>query len=99
MEVSGTRNRHLSGCKQAVQGVTMPHMADEVKKDRHKKKPFQLRLHDLMKQGLEVLATRNGSDVTEEIRIAIRKHLADNGLWPPRPAKGEADRAGESGTE
>lgn len=57
-------------------------MAKEKKPDRHKGKPFQLRLSALSRKGLETLAARNDSDITEEIRIAIRKHLTENGLWP-----------------
>ncbi len=47
---------------------------------------FQLRLHPRMRQQLELLAERNFSNLTDEIRIAIRKHLETAGLWPPPPA-------------
>lgn len=59
--------------------------ADAPKPDRHKKKPFQLRLHPLLRQQLEKLAEANASDMTAEIVIAIRKHLTDSKLWPPQP--------------
>lgn len=61
---------------------TLPVM-NEPKKDRHKKKPFQLRLHSLLRQQLEILAERNASDMTTEISIAVRERLQANGLWPP----------------
>jgi predicted transcriptional regulator len=54
----------------------------EKKNNRHKQKPFQLRLHDQLREALDELARRNASDVSDEIRIAIRKHLAEAGLWP-----------------
>lgn len=55
------------------------------KPDRHKAKPFQLRLHPLLKAQLEKLAERNVSTMTAEIVAAIRRHLEDNKLWPPAP--------------
>ena len=54
------------------------------KKDRHKGSvPFQIRMHPLFRRQLEKLVERNGSDLTEEIRIAIRERLERAGLWPP----------------
>jgi hypothetical protein len=52
-------------------------------KDRHKKKPLQLRLHELLRQQLEVLAERNASNLTAEITRAVREYLERAGLWPP----------------
>jgi hypothetical protein len=46
---------------------------------------FQLRLHPKMRAQLEALAERNFSNMTDEIRIAIRKHLESVGMWPPPP--------------
>ena len=66
----------------------MPSMTDQPKKDRHKKKPLQLRLHPLLRQQLEVLAQRNASTLTEEISIAIRERLEEAKLWPPPPGPG-----------
>lgn len=57
-------------------------MAD-APKDRHKKKPFQLRLHHLLRQQLEKLADLNASDLTSEISTAIRERLERYKLWPP----------------
>lgn len=51
--------------------------------DRHKKKPFQMRLHPLLRQQLEILAATNASDMTAEISIAVRERLERAGLWPP----------------
>jgi hypothetical protein len=62
-------------------------VADERKKDRHKKKPLQLRLHQLIRQQLEALAERNASNLTAEITIAIRERLERASLWPPPPAE------------
>jgi hypothetical protein len=56
--------------------------------DRHKQEPFQLRLHPLLKRQLEKLADRNASNITDETRVAIRKYLEENGLWPPSEGKG-----------
>ena len=68
--------------------ATISRMAKK-KSDRHAKKTVSLRLNDAMLEMLDELATKNGSDRTEEIRIAVRKHLAENGMWPPsQPAKG-----------
>jgi hypothetical protein len=64
--------------------------------DRHKKQPFQIRLHPLLRQQLEVLAERNASDLTTEVSIAIRERLEAAGLWPP-PAeepKGKPKKGG-----
>jgi hypothetical protein len=36
-----------------------------------------------MRQKLEELADRNATDLTEEIRLAIRHHLEAAGLWGP----------------
>lgn len=51
--------------------------------DRHKKKPFSLRLHPLLRQQLDKLVDQNASDLTEEISVAIRERLRQHGLWPP----------------
>lgn len=65
--------------------LTMRRMAGKKKNpnDRHKNKPFQLRLHGALRQQLEKLAERNASKLTTEISIAIRTHLQANELWPP----------------
>jgi hypothetical protein len=55
------------------------------KGSRHRYPPFQMRLHPLLRAQLEKLCERNASDMSEEIRIAVRKHLAENDLWPPTP--------------
>lgn len=48
--------------------------------------PFQMRLHKQLRGQLEKLVERNaGSTLSSEISIAIRKHLEDNKLWPPKP--------------
>ncbi len=48
--------------------------------------PFQMRLHRQLRTQLEKLVERNaGSTLSSEISIAIRKHLEDNKLWPPKP--------------
>ncbi len=59
-------------------------LPDSPKPDRHKKKPFQLRLHHLLRQQLELLAERNASDMTQEISTAIRERLERANLWPPK---------------
>ena len=59
--------------------------------DRHKKKPFQIRMHPLLRQQLEALAERNASDMTQEIVTAVREHLERAGLWPPSAKPTNAD--------
>ena len=51
---------------------------------RHRYKPLQLRLVDEMRAALDDLAKLNGTNASTEARIAIRKHLASEGLWPPK---------------
>ena len=53
--------------------------------DRHRKLQTQLRLDPRVREQLDILVDRRISTLTEEITEAIRKHLADNGLWPPPP--------------
>ncbi len=68
----------------------MPLMADKKKKsDRHKNPQLQLRLHQILRRQLDVLAKRNLTTRTAEVVAAIRKHLADNGLWPPPEQQGK----------
>lgn len=59
------------------------------KKDGHKHKLTGIRFHPLLIQQLELLARRNTSKVTEEIRIAVRERLERAGLWPPPGETGE----------
>lgn len=60
--------------------------------DRHdkKKKQMQIRLHPILKRQIKVLADRNLTNMSDEFTAAVRKHLAENGLWPvpqsPQPA-------------
>lgn len=65
----------------------MPAMIDVMAKkkpnDRHQHKPLNLRLHSVLRMQLEKLCERNVSTLTAEVTIAIRQHLAANGLWPP----------------
>lgn len=58
----------------------MGQMAKKKKEDLTQ--PFQLRLHPLIRKQLETLAKRNVSSLSSEVVTAIKKHLADNGLWP-----------------
>lgn len=52
-------------------------------KKRHIGKPFQLRLHPLLKEQLRILAERNTTKMTAEIVRAIRELLQRENLWPP----------------
>lgn len=63
--------------------VTIAFMA---KKDRHKKKALQLRIHPLIRQQLEALVSLHASTLTEEITLAIRERLERYSLWPPPPS-------------
>lgn len=49
-----------------------------------KRKPTQLRLHNLLRAQLEKLVDRNVSDLTTEITTAIRERLEKFDLWPPK---------------
>jgi hypothetical protein len=71
---------------------------DFMAKDRHKRKSFQLRLHDLLRVQLEKLAERNASSLTTEASIAIRERLERAGLWPPPPAP-EAPKKSKGGRQ
>ena len=63
----------------------MSSMAQDRKKDRHKAKPLQLRLHPSLRQQLEILAERNATNLTTELSRALRELLRVEGLWPPPP--------------
>ncbi len=52
-----------------------------------KRHQLNLRLHPDIRAQLDILCARNASDLSEEIRIAVRKHLKDNDLWPPPAVK------------
>lgn len=58
---------------------------DKRKEDRHKSewRGKLVRFHPQMWEGLEELTSRNTSDITAEIRIAVRERLEKFGLWPP----------------
>ncbi len=61
------------------------------KPDRHTLKPFQIRLHPVLRTQLDKLVEQNvGTTITAEIIAAIRNHLAANGLWPPSQDRGKA---------
>lgn len=62
-------------------------MAARKKKDRHKTKPFTLRLNERIRTQLEALADQNATTITMEIAIAIRERLERNGKWPPPESK------------
>lgn len=55
--------------------------------DKHLNKPFQLRMHRQLREQLELLSESKLSDLSQEIREAIRKHLEQEGYWPPSPGK------------
>lgn len=52
-------------------------------RDRHKFPQLNVRLHPDLRRQLEVLTQRNLSDLSEEVRAAVIRHLRDHGLWPP----------------
>lgn len=53
--------------------------------DRHRTPPFQVRLPEILRTQLEELSRRNLTTLSAEVVAALRKHLAENGLWPPPP--------------
>jgi hypothetical protein len=58
--------------------------------DRHKMRARLLRMKDPMWDALEDLAESLGSDVTHEIRTAVRERLERYKRWP-WPAQEQAD--------
>ena len=62
------------------------YMARPKKPDAHKAKQINVRLHPTMRSQLKKLVDNNASDITEEVRIAIRERLEKAGLWPPKPS-------------
>jgi hypothetical protein len=65
-------------------------MAVMAKKQPQRKNLFQMQLHPELRKQLEKLKKRNLTTITAEINAAIRKHLADNGLWPPASSDKDA---------
>lgn len=59
------------------------YMARPKKPDAHKAKQINVRLHQSLRKQLDKLVEANASDLTEEVRIAIRERLEKAGLWPP----------------
>ena len=49
--------------------------------------PIQARLTVSMRDAVRRLSKMNGTKESEEVRAAIRKHLLDAGLWPPKEAQ------------
>ncbi len=62
-------------------------MDEPVQRDRHRYKPFMVRLDPRIRAQLRLLAERNASDESTEVRIAIRQYLEAAGMWPPPPEK------------
>jgi hypothetical protein len=50
---------------------------------KNKQKAFQLRLNPVLREQAQKLADRNASDLSDEIRRALREYLERNQLWPP----------------
>lgn len=47
------------------------------------RKPRRLAgIPEKMAKQIDILVKRNGSDFTEEVRIAVRERLERSGLWP-----------------
>lgn len=44
---------------------------------------FLVRLPDVYKEQLDVLRQETRRPYTEEVKLALEKHLAEKGLWPP----------------
>lgn len=67
----------------------MLYMGKKKKSDRHVMKGRLLRMKESVWDALEQLAELLGSDVTHEIRTAVRERLQRHELWPKpqeRPA-------------
>jgi predicted transcriptional regulator len=57
--------------------------------DRHMKKTYAMRLDEQLMEQVKLLAERNRRTSTMEVTIAIEKHLAEEGMWPPSQATDE----------
>ncbi|AMV30093.1 hypothetical protein VT84_37210 [Gemmata sp. SH-PL17] len=65
------------------------HMAKQDSKPAGDNRKFKVRPQLLI--GLDVLAERKATDVTELVNTAVRELLEKEGLWPPKPeGKGTA---------
>ncbi len=72
--------------------TTMDRMAKKRSADRHKDRHMMAvpgNLHD----GLRLIAERNGRPISWELRLLLRKFLAENGIDPEtgKPKEGAAD--------
>jgi hypothetical protein len=56
------------------------------KPDDQQPASLMLRLHPRLRAQLERLCELNASNVSDEIRIAIRERLERHNLWPSPPA-------------
>jgi hypothetical protein len=60
----------------------MPLMKKKKPIDQHKSRGM-IRLPEELHLLLKELADRNERAMTRELRIALVKHLKENGMWPP----------------
>lgn len=65
-----------------------PAAPDPAPKQPRRQKPLHVWLEPALREALDRLAKRNRRLLTTEVEIALEKHLADEGLWPPRGEKG-----------
>ncbi|WP_232056391.1 hypothetical protein [Tuwongella immobilis] len=67
--------------------------------DRHLSS-FMVRLPEIYRTQLRILATRHQKSMTEEVRLAVEAHLAREQLWPPpKRSSGESSPDESSGEE
>lgn len=65
----------------------MPLTMARPKKPGSPKQARSYRLPENLLAALETLAERNRRPVTNELEIALEKHLESNQLWPPPESK------------
>ncbi len=56
------------------------------KKDRHRGKALQLRIHPLLRQQLEAYCDSEAITLTSGITMAVREFLRQHKFWPPPTA-------------
>ena len=47
-------------------------------------KPLHVWIPDELRDAIDDLATENRRPLTEEVKIALEKHLTEAGKWPPK---------------
>lgn len=67
----------------------MPVMAKRKSKSKQARSglPLHVWLEPALRHAIDVLKTRNRRSLTSEVSLALERHLAESGLWPPPPSE------------